>query len=82
MVYHNPGSASPTPKSAPPNRNFITLIINEISSSMLTSLLFKKQKLEIEQVNICFNRAVYLGESRRNTRYKVTIDSMPHDNHN
>ena len=23
MVYHNPGLASPTPMSAPPNRNFI-----------------------------------------------------------
>ena len=47
MVYHNPGSASPTPMSAPPNRNFITLIINEMSSSLLTSLFLKKQKLEI-----------------------------------
>ena len=33
--------------SAPSNRNFITLIINEMSSSLQTSLFLKKQKLEI-----------------------------------
>ena len=32
--------------SAPPNRDFITLINNKMFSSLLTSLFLKKQKLE------------------------------------